>query len=102
MITNPPCHNLSSFKRHLWSTIASVLLGVHPNVVGQQGGLSNEEWARLESPLDRKEVVGLGEVGLDYKKTTNLRGELEQRRFLRHVADLARERKLPMVLHLRG
>ena len=77
-------------------------MGVHPHVVGQQGGLSNEEWARLESPLDRKEVVGLGEVGLDYKKTTNLRGELEQRRFLRHVADLARERKLPMVLHLRG
>ena len=77
-------------------------MGVHPNVVGQQGGLSHEEWARLESLLDRKEVVGLGEVGLDYKKTTNLRGQLDQRRFLRHAADLARERKLPMVLHLRG
>ena len=27
----------------------------------------------MEGLLDRNEVVGLGEVGLDYKKTTNLR-----------------------------
>ena len=87
---------------HTSSTEILHTVGVHPSVINRHGCISNDEWARLEDLLDHKEVVGLGEVGLDYKETTGLQGQLDQRKFLRQAADLAHRRKLPMVLNLCG
>ncbi|MBX6423076.1 TatD family hydrolase [Thermosulfurimonas sp. F29] len=68
--------------------------GIHPHEVRN---LTEEGYRELESLLSR--VVALGEVGLDFAKEYSPR-DLQREHFERQLA-MARERGLPVVLHVR-
>jgi TatD DNase family protein len=75
---------------HVWSTV-----GLHPHDA-DRGYESLEELARL-AELDT--VVAIGECGLDrYKSETSPE---DQERVLRFQIELALERNLPMIFHVR-
>jgi TatD DNase family protein len=72
-------------------------VGVHPHEA--------KEWnagtgARLEQWLSRTRVVGIGECGLDYHYMHSERGA--QREALAAQLGLARARRLPVSIHVRG
>lgn len=71
-------------------------VGIHPNEVGEaQAG----DMARVAELAGHPEVVAIGESGLD---THWDRAPLDlQRRYLDRHAELALERDLPLILHLR-
>ncbi|HKK88336.1 MAG TPA: TatD family hydrolase [Saprospiraceae bacterium] len=71
-------------------------VGLHPCSVGEQ---YEEQLKRLETYLDREEVVAIGETGLDYywdKTTVNL-----QKEALRIQIEWALDMNLPIILHAR-
>jgi TatD DNase family protein len=75
-------------------------LGLNPNGLGMT---SDEE---VEATLDQirshaKEIVGVGEAGLDYYRCPDEKGRDRQRDVFRKVVDLARELDLPQVIHAR-
>jgi len=78
-----------------------VTLGMHPIHVEE---FSSAELERYEEFIyeHRREIIGIGEVGLDYHW---IKEPLKQRRvkevFLRFL-EIARDLRLPVVLHLRG
>jgi TatD DNase family protein len=75
---------------NLWATV-----GLHPHDA-DRGYEALEEVARL---AELEPVVAVGECGLDqYKSETTLE---EQERALRFQIELARDRKLPMIFHVR-
>ena len=71
-------------------------VGVHPNDSGQQELVSLQE---LISKTSHKEVIGIGETGLDYyyEKTDR---ELQKQSFLTHII-ASRETNLPIIVHTR-
>jgi len=56
---------------------------------------------QLEELSRRNGVVAIGEAGLDYHYRRSAQHRLCQRRWFRYQIDLACERKLPLVLHIR-
>ena len=75
----------------------SVAAGVHPH----NARLFDEDvLATLEYILDDPRVVALGEIGLDYHYDLSPRDV--QREVFREQIRLAKERNLPVALHLRG
>lgn len=71
-------------------------LGVHPS---ESGELKEEDMAWLESLLGRDKVVAVGEIGLDYYwKEPEV--SIQKHWFVRQL-DLARRRRLPVVIHSR-
>lgn len=71
--------------------------GIHPNEV-REGSADDIE--QLVDVLDHERVRGIGETGLDYYRDRST-PELQQDLFRRHIA-LARERRLPLVVHCRN
>ena len=71
-------------------------VGVHPHDAAQLEGEGRE---RLREWLGRPRVVAVGECGLDYFYTHSPR-EIQREVFAEQVA-LARERGLPVVIHVR-
>lgn len=71
--------------------------GVHPHDARLWGA---EAAARVKACLDRPRVVAVGECGLDYWYDHSPRDA--QRRALAEQLGLARERGLPVCLHVRG
>jgi TatD DNase family protein len=82
-------------------------VGVHPSDVGE---LTEEGWSTLEELLTHPKVVAVGEVGLDYYRTSpsGLRtagrgGTFErQRPALERFVALAVAQKMPVVFHVRS
>jgi TatD DNase family protein len=72
-------------------------VGVHPHDARL---LDDAGRARIAAWLGRKRVVAVGECGLDYHYDHSPR-DLQRRVFAEHVA-WARERDLPVSIHLRG
>jgi TatD DNase family protein len=75
-------------------------LGLNPNGLGE---MTDEE---VTSTLDQirshaKEIVGVGEAGLDYYRCPDEKGRDRQRAVFRKVVDLSRELDLPQVIHAR-
>lgn len=75
-------------------------LGLNPNSLGE---LTDEE---VDATLDQirahaKEIVGVGEAGLDYYRCPDQKGRDRQREVFRKVVDLSRELDLPQVIHAR-
>lgn len=71
-------------------------VGVHPSEVGE---LNEENFARLRALCSHEKVVAVGETGLDYhypEPEAALQKEWFERQLL-----LAREEKLPVVIHSR-
>ena len=80
-----------------------VTIGVHP----KEAHLADEgDLLRFEDLLAASQVVGLGEVGLDYTiggppGIGNVQQHRIQRDLLRTMARIAVDRQLPLVLHIR-
>ena len=71
------------------------MIGVHPDEVG---GLDEEVFARMKRLLKDEKLVAVGEIGLDYYWAENPSKEFQREIFRRQLA-LAREAKLPAIVH---
>ena len=71
-------------------------VGVHPDEVGD---LNEENFARMSELADRKKIVAIGEIGLDYYWDKEGH-DLQKYWFIRQL-ELAGEKKLPVMIHSR-
>ena len=71
-------------------------VGVHPDEVGD---LNEENFARMSELADRKKIVAIGEIGLDYYWDKENR-DLQKMWFIRQL-ELARQLDLPVIIHSR-
>ncbi len=83
---------LAGSDSRVWATV-----GVHPHEASE---LDDEGRAALERLLGSPRVVGVGEAGLDYHYMKSPR-EVQRAVFAEQVG-WARERNLPMSIHVRG
>ncbi|HXK26496.1 MAG TPA: TatD family hydrolase [Myxococcota bacterium] len=89
---NPRAALLAGAEPGLVATV-----GVHPHEAKEHG---DEGRRLLESLLERPGVVGVGETGLDYHYMNSPR-DVQRAVFAEQVA-LARARRLPVSIHVRG
>ncbi|PYV19619.1 MAG: TatD family deoxyribonuclease [Acidobacteria bacterium] len=80
-------------ERHEWIYAAA---GFHPH---EAATLEERHFDRLREAVRRPKVVAIGEIGLDYHYDLPERDV--QKRVLVHQFDIARETKLPVVIHCR-
>lgn len=73
-------------------------VGVHPDEVGD---LNEENFARMSELADRKKIVAIGEIGLDYYWDKEPEVQNAQRYWFRRQLELARETNLPVIIHSR-
>ena len=73
-------------------------VGVHPDHVGS---LDEEKLAWMRCLCDRKKIVAVGEIGLDYYWHKEKEEHLLQQKVFRQQMDIAREKKLPFMIHSR-
>ena len=71
-------------------------VGVHPDEVGD---LNEENFARMSELADRKKIVAIGEIGLDYYWDKENR-DLQKMWFIRQL-ELAKQLDLPVIIHSR-
>lgn len=71
-------------------------IGIHPDEVGE---LTDEDYKWLESNCTAEKIVAIGEIGLDYYWDT-VDHATQKEWFVRQM-NLAREKKLPIVVHSR-
>lgn len=71
-------------------------VGVHPDEVGS---LNEERFAAMKELFQRDKVAAVGEIGLDYY-WDNESHDIQKQWFIRQL-DLARELKLPVLIHSR-
>ena len=75
-------------------------IGVHPHAAGKFAGDPDEAVRRVGHTIDAQPLTrGLGEIGLDYHYDFSPR-DIQQTVFRKQIA-LARERRLPIVVHTR-
>ena len=74
----------------------SAVVGIHPHDADDADDWALEELSKLAV---KKQVVGIGETGLDFFRDRSPR-ELQEDSFRRHI-DLAKEKDLPVVVHVR-
>lgn len=72
------------------------LVGVHPTEVQK---VDNDELDKIYKLLDNEKIVGIGETGLDYYWDKNYIDK--QKDFLKRQIEIAKDKKLPIVLHTR-
>lgn len=72
------------------------LVGVHPTEVQK---VDNDELDKIYKLLDNEKIVGIGEAGLDYYWDKNYIDK--QKDFLIKQIEIAKDKKLPIVLHTR-
>jgi TatD DNase family protein len=78
-----------------------VTLGLHPNYVEKKTDHEIEDYAEFISE-HRHEIVGIGEIGLDYHWIREPGKQERTREVFVELLGLAKELKLPAILHLRG
>ena len=71
-------------------------IGIHPDEVGT---LNEDEMKRMSALLDRKKIVAVGEIGLDYYWDKE-NHDIQKKWFVRQL-DLAREKNMPVIIHSR-
>lgn len=71
-------------------------VGVHPN---ETKDLTEEDMQELKEYTDRKKIVAIGEIGLDYYWDTPSR-EIQKKWFIRQL-ELAKEVQKPIIIHSR-
>lgn len=74
-----------------------IVAGAHP--YGAEG-LDEAALARLDELLESPRAVGVGEIGLDFGPYAPASPEVQERAFRRQL-EVARERRLPVELHIR-
>ena len=70
-------------------------VGIHPE---NCAGASEAEFAAIRTLCAHKKTVAIGEIGLDYYWAENPPGDFQQKVFRRQL-ELARELKLPVIVH---
>jgi len=73
------------------------LVGLHPSDVREN---YEEELAELETHIEDRNIVGIGEIGLDFYHDRDF--EQEQQIVFKRQLDWARDRKMPLSLHIRN
>lgn len=73
-------------------------LGVHPSDVSV---LNEETYHWLKEQMKLEKVVAVGEIGLDYYWEKDKKARENQKYWFRKQIEIARELKLPMVIHSR-
>jgi TatD DNase family protein len=94
--TSKKAIELAKKNEGLWATV-----GLHPNdYLNEQ--LNIEDYYKLASPpVSGKKVVAIGEIGLDYYRTTDKeKQDLQKKRFVQ-LAQVAADLNLPIVVHSR-
>ena len=71
-------------------------IGIHPDEVGD---ITPEVWANIEKLCDHAKTVAVGEIGLDYY--WDKENHQKQIYWFERQMDLARTKKLPIVIHSR-
>jgi TatD DNase family protein len=79
------------YENKIWATV-----GCHPDEIGD-----NFNFEEFENLADSK-VIAIGEVGLDYFRTPEIEKRMKQGEIFRQFADLAKNKNLPLVLHVRN
>ena len=74
------------------------VVGVHPTRTPDTKWSARKE---IEKLSERPDVVGIGELGLDYHYERKKQHRLRQKRWFRWQLKLAHKRRLPLVLHIR-
>jgi len=78
-------------------------VGIHPcRITEEDCNQLEERLEGLRSFADWQETVAIGETGLDYYRVTEEEQQAVQRQWFRYHIELAMEKKLPLVLHIRG
>jgi len=75
----------------VWATV-----GVHPS---EAEGLNEEDWEKLRKLVKEKEVVAVGEVGVDLYRGGSWQKQLKA---LRRFIELANRNNLPVIFHVRS
>ena len=73
-------------------------VGVHPSDIAD---LNDDTFAWLSEQSTRDKVVAIGEIGLDYYWDKEPEVQENQKLWFRRQLNLAREKKLPVVIHSR-
>ena len=73
-------------------------VGVHPDDVG---ALDEEKIRRMHQICQMEKTVAVGEIGLDYYWHKEKEEHLLQQKIFRWQMDIAREKKLPFMIHSR-
>ncbi len=82
--------NLAESNEHVWATV-----GIHPHDANNW----QDQKQKLQDLVAHPKVVAVGECGLDYYR--NLSGKDSQAEAFRFQIELAIERSLPLVFHIR-
>ena len=73
-------------------------VGVHPSFVEE---LDEEKFEALTTLLTHKQVIAIGETGLDYSKRDDEAFVIKQKEWFVRFIKLAREQNMPLVIHCR-
>ncbi len=71
-------------------------VGIHPDEVGS---LNEETFAQMKELFKEEKVVAVGEIGLDYYWEKEERARARQQGVFARQMELARELKLPVIVH---
>lgn len=88
------CERVTDMVRDYPFMYAAV--GIHPD---EAGDLNEESFARMKTLFTRDKVVAVGEIGLDYYWDKESH-DIQKKWFIRQL-ELAREFRLPVVIHSR-
>lgn len=73
-------------------------VGVHPDDAGE---MTKEVLGKISRMADHEKSVAIGEIGLDYYWHKEKEEHLIQQKWFRAQMDLAREKKMPFIIHSR-
>lgn len=73
-------------------------VGVHPDDAGE---MTEEVLGKISRMADHEKAVAIGEIGLDYYWHKEKEEHLIQQKWFRAQMDLAREKKMPFIIHSR-
>ena len=73
-------------------------VGVHPDDAGE---MTEEILGKISRMADHEKAVAIGEIGLDYYWHKEKEEHLIQQKWFRAQMDLAREKKMPVMIHSR-
>ncbi len=86
-------HSVSLSKRYSYIYAA---VGIHPHYSKE---MNDEVLNKVRSMAENDKVVGIGEIGLDYFRDLSPR-DVQKKWFAKQI-DLAKELKLPVIVHIR-
>ncbi len=75
-------------------------MGMHPVKIDGMG-LEQLEKVKQNIREHQKEIVAVGEIGMDYHHETSRKGREKQERFFKRLLELGEETGLPVVVHSR-